>query len=109
MSTRRMDSGIVAARRRMPVPASSTSTVPSRPATHTQDVFPPYRAISGPGVASDPRVPHRVTCISNFPENHLRAEELASVADERKRRDVHVQPLSVPASHPYRAGVGFAL
>src|ERR1035438_1083247 len=109
MSTRRTDSGIVAARRRMPVPASSTSTVPSRPTTPTHEVLPPYRAISGPGVASEPRVPHRVTCISNFPENHLRAEELAPLADERKCGDVHVQPLSVPTSHPHRSGEGFAL
>src|SRR5450756_79623 len=101
MSTRRIDSGMVAARRRMPVPASRTSTVPARPTTPTHEVFPPYRAVSGPGVASEPRVPHRVTCISNFPENHLRAEELQSLADKRKCRDVHVQPLSMPTSHPH--------
>src|SRR5688572_9288571 len=104
MSTRRMDSGIVAASRRMPVPASSTSIVPSRPRTPTQEVFPPYRAISGPGVASEPRTPQRVTSNSDFPENHLRAEELPLLADERKCRDVHVPPLSMPASHPHRSG-----
>src|SRR3989304_6980262 len=109
MSTRRMDSGMVAARRRMPVPASSTSTVPSRPTTPTHEVFPPYRAVSGPGVASEPRVPHSGTCTSDLPENHLRAEELASLADERQCRDVHVQPLPVPASHPHRSGVGLAV
>src|SRR3972149_4772779 len=109
MSTRRTDSGMVAARRRMPVPASNTSIVPSRPTTPTHEVFPPYRAVSGPGVASEPRVPHSVTCISDFPEYHLCAEELASFADERKGRDVYVQPLPVRTSHPHRSGGGFAL
>ena len=32
---------MVAAMRRMPVPASSTMTVPSRPRTATHDVLPP--------------------------------------------------------------------
>src|ERR1017187_9974845 len=109
MSTRRRDSGIVAAKRRMPVPASSTSIVPSRPTTPTHEVFPPYRAISGPGVASEPRVPHRVTCISKLPEDHLRAEELPLLADERKCGDVHVQPLPLPTAHPHRSGERFAL
>src|SRR3990167_2931415 len=83
MSTRRMDSGMVAARRRIPVPASSTRIVPSRPTTPTHEVFPPYRAVSCPGVAIEPRVPHRVTCISHFPENHLRAEELATPLEKK--------------------------
>ncbi len=48
---------------RMPVPASSTSIVPSFPRTSTVDVFPPYRTVSGHGAAIDPRVPKSVTRI----------------------------------------------
>ena len=42
---------------RMPVPASSTTTVPSAARTSTHEVFPPYRAVRAPGLASEPRHP----------------------------------------------------
>jgi hypothetical protein len=41
----------------MPVPASSTSVDPSLRRTSTHDVFPPYRAVFGPGEGTDPRTP----------------------------------------------------
>jgi hypothetical protein len=42
---------------RPPVPQSMTTRVPRAERTSTQDVLPPYRRVSGPGVAMDPRVP----------------------------------------------------
>src|SRR6478609_3974738 len=100
MSTRRTAPGMAAPRRRIPVPASSTRRVPSSPSTLTHEVFPPYRAISGPGVASEPRVPHSVTCTSHLPEDHLGPQELLLLAYERKRGDAHVAPFAVAALHP---------
>src|SRR5215467_15462378 len=43
---------------RMPVPASITIRPPSSRRTSRQDVFPPYRTVSGPGAAKEPRQPH---------------------------------------------------
>src|SRR5213593_2922744 len=64
---RRMGCGIVCARcspsSRAPVPQSRMITVPSEARTSTQDVFPPYRAVFGPGAAIDPRVPQKRTCM----------------------------------------------
>ena len=51
-------------RRRIPVPASSTSSAWLRPLTSTQEVFPPYRTVSGPALGSDPLVPQRVILIA---------------------------------------------
>src|SRR5215813_9152175 len=101
MWTRRTDESSVVPRRRMPVPASRTSTVPSGPRTPTQDVLPPYRAVSGPGVASDPRVPQSVTSMSDFPEDSHRAEEDVFLANERECRDAQMPPLAVRTLDPY--------
>src|SRR5215472_7299801 len=105
----RTDEWSVVPRRRMPVPASRTSTVPSGPRTPTQEVLPPYRAVSGPGVASDPRVPQSVTSMSDFPEDAHRAEEDVFLADERECRDAQMPPLAVRALDPYRLAQRSAL
>src|SRR5215472_1802730 len=105
----RTDESSVVPRRRMPVPASRTSTVPSGPRTPTQEVLPPYRAVSGPGVASDPRVPQSVTSMSDFPEDAHRAEEDVFLADERECRHAQMLPLAVRTLDPYRLGQRSAL
>ena len=46
---------------RIPVPASSTNTVPSSSEISMHDVFPPQRTVSGPGVATEPRQPQILT------------------------------------------------
>src|SRR3954468_2162557 len=46
----------------IPVPLSSTSSVPAAVRTETHDVLPPYRTVVGPALASEPRVPQNVTC-----------------------------------------------
>src|SRR5438093_6861093 len=50
-------SGSAAPRRRIPVPASRTRTVPSSATTETHAVLPPYRTVSGPALAIDPLEP----------------------------------------------------
>src|SRR5207249_8542794 len=45
--------------RRMPVPQSSTSVVPSFVHNSTQEVLPPKIAVFGPGVGIEPRVPQK--------------------------------------------------
>src|SRR6266496_4045223 len=40
-----------------PVPQSRTISVPSSPRTSTHDVLPPWRNVTRPGLAKDPRVP----------------------------------------------------
>ena len=45
----------------MPVPQSSTSSVPASVRTETHDVLPPYRTVVGPALAIEPRVPQKVT------------------------------------------------
>src|SRR5262245_3728962 len=66
---RRIGCGIVWARRRRssraPEPQSRTITVASDALTSTQEVFPPYRAVFGPGAAIDPRVPQKRTCMAD--------------------------------------------
>ncbi len=47
----------------MPVPQSSTSSVPPSVRTEMHDVFPPYRTVVGPALAIEPRVPQKVTSI----------------------------------------------
>jgi len=44
---------------RAPVPQSNTNRVPPSVRTSTQEVFPPYRTVSGPGVGTEPRVPQK--------------------------------------------------
>src|ERR1043165_4967253 len=44
---------------RTPLPASSTTKRPSDPRTSTQGVLPPYRAVKGPGLGIEPRVPQK--------------------------------------------------
>src|SRR5262245_43806314 len=51
---------------RAPVPQSRMITVPSEALTSTQEVFPPYRAVFGPGAAIDPRVPQKRTCMADI-------------------------------------------
>src|SRR5690242_12526439 len=49
---------------RRPLPASSTMIFPSPPVIPMQGVLPPYRAVRGPGVGIDPRVPQNVRAYS---------------------------------------------
>src|SRR5215217_357958 len=42
---------------RAPVPQSMTRQVPASARTSTQEVLPPNRAVRGPGVGTEPRVP----------------------------------------------------
>ncbi len=51
----------------MPVPASMISVVPSERLISTQEVFPPYRFISGPGAGTDPLAPHTLILIRPSP------------------------------------------
>src|SRR5262249_1779041 len=53
-----------------PVPQSRTISVPSSPRTSTHDVLPPWRSVSRPGLAKDPRVPQNR--ISILVPSHLR-------------------------------------
>jgi hypothetical protein len=46
---------------RSPLPASRIRSRPLGLVTLTQDVLPPYRAVRGPGVGIDPRVPQNRT------------------------------------------------
>src|SRR5512143_2661326 len=108
-SMRRTEGSIVAAMRRIPVPASSTRTLPSCPRTATHDVLPPYPAVSGPGVASEPRVPHNCTTISDLPEDPHHAQQPFGLADERERGDLQVSPSAVAGARPYRPRNGPAL
>src|SRR5215217_2036 len=48
-------------RSRIPLPASSTSTLPSDSVTSTHEVLPPYRAVCGPGAGIEPRAPQILT------------------------------------------------
>src|SRR5580704_14969236 len=64
MSIRAVVGGIRFASLRMPVPASRITREPSLAQISTVDVLPPYRVVSAPGAASDPRVPKRVTRIN---------------------------------------------
>ena len=47
-------------RRRIPVPASKM-ILQSPALTSTQEVFPPYRTVEGPGLGIEPRVPQHRT------------------------------------------------
>src|ERR1044071_762898 len=62
---------------RMPLPASRMTSLPSAHLTSTQGVFPPYRAVSGPGLGMEPRVPQNL---------RLR---LMSAARSLRRRQYH--------------------
>ena len=48
---------------RAPVPQSKISSVPSSARASTHGVFAPYRYVSGPGAAIEPRVPQKRTRI----------------------------------------------
>ncbi len=83
----------------MPVPASRTTTDPSGPVKRTHDVLPPYRAVEGPGVASEPRTPYSVTFTARVaPRTWPRRRAAAPLADERIRRDLDLQPHTVAAA-----------
>ena len=47
----------------IPVPASSTSTVPSSSEISTHDVLPPQITVVGPGEGTEPRQPQIFSCI----------------------------------------------
>ena len=51
---------------RMPVPASSTIACPLSRRTSTHEVLPPYRTVSAPGAASEPRHPQMRARISRW-------------------------------------------
>jgi len=44
---------------RAPVPQSKMSSVPSSARAATHGVFPPYRLVSGPAAAIEPRTPQK--------------------------------------------------
>ncbi len=79
--------------------------VPSR-ARH--DVLPPYRAVEGPGVASEPRTPYRRdrSWPGPLPEHRHGAQQLPLLADERERRDLDLQPDTVAAAEHQPMSVG---
>src|SRR4249919_3656135 len=71
----------------IPVPASSTRTVPSASETSTQEVLPPYSTVSGPGVATEPRQPQIVTRTASSrlaPEDRDDADELVCMGKKRE-------------------------
>src|SRR3954470_6751867 len=68
---------------RMPLPASRMTSRPSAHRTSTQGVLPPYRAVSGPGLGMEPRVPQNL---------RLR---LMSVARSLRRRQYHGRAASL--------------
>src|SRR5262245_60682839 len=106
-STRVSAPGSSSASGRRPVPASSTTTHPSGPVKRTHDVLPPYRAVEGPGVASEPRTPYSVTFTArSLPEHCHGAQQLPLLADERKRRDLDLQPDTVAAAEHQPMSVG---
>src|SRR6187549_1575248 len=83
----------------IPVPASSTRTVPSLSETSTHDVFPPNSTVSGPGVATEPRQPQIVTrTVSSrlAPEDGDDADELVCMGEQREsgHRDFALGPVS---------------
>ena len=55
------DRPVVEAFLRSPLPASRMTSLPGTPEMLMQAVLPPYRAVPGPGVGIDPRVPQNVT------------------------------------------------
>src|SRR5262245_54341326 len=106
-STRVSAPGSSSASGRRPVPASSTTTHPSGPVKRTHDVLPPYRAVEGPGVASEPRTPYSVTFTArSLPEHCHGAQQLPLLADERIRRDLDLQPDAVAAAEHQPMSVG---
>src|SRR5262245_54131501 len=106
-STRVSAPGSSSASGRRPVPASSTTTHPSGPVKRTHDVLPPYRAVEGPGVASEPRTPYSVTFTArSLPEHCHGAQQLPLLADERIRCDLDLQPDAVAAAEHQPMSVG---
>src|SRR5256885_882277 len=88
----------------MPVPASRTNTLPWSVETSTQEVFPPKRTVSAPGVATEPRQPQTVTRIgtSLAPEDRHGADELVGMREKRDRGDRYLAVDAVRARHLVR-------
>src|SRR5439155_1007273 len=85
---------------RSPVPASRTIRVSSPVSTSTQDVFPPYRSVSRPGVASEPRQPQtlaRTLAGRLFPEEDHSPDELVRPGEHRKGGDRELVVAAVEA------------
>src|SRR5215831_12674391 len=75
---------------RAPVPQSSTSRPP--PArSETQEVFPPYRTVDGPGAGIDPRTPQKEISIRS-PSTFADLADLEVEPLERRR---HLEPARV--------------
>src|SRR6187397_1611753 len=109
MSSRR-GSLYVSPTRRMPVPASRTMIVPSVPSTSTHAVLPPYRTVSGPALAIEPRVPHRQTRTSAWnsllrplPEHRHRPYQMTATAQEREGGNFNESVDAVESAHPQHA------
>src|SRR5438876_1215099 len=76
----------------IPVPASSTTRLPSRVRTDTQLVLPPYLVVAGPAVGSEPLTPHSSTLILDPPEQRHRAEVAPGLPHDREGRDLDLVP-----------------
>src|SRR5919106_4158434 len=91
---------------RMPVPESRTTRLSSWGRTSMHDVFPPYRTVSGPGAASDPREPQNLArtsgLLGSLPEHGQPADELIHVREQRHPDDLEVRPATVGSLDPER-------
>jgi len=86
----------------MPVPQSSTSSVPSVVRISTHEVFPPYFAVRRPGVGIEPRVPQNRTCI-NSPVSP--SPLYATQQKDCRRGQVSVKFICLCASFGYTPGM----
>src|SRR6476469_795608 len=89
---------------RIPVPASSTKTVPSSSRISIHDVFPPQRTVSGPGVATEPRQPQILTRMRSPnllpPEDSDDPDELVRLGKKREGSDRDLAIDAVADRHP---------
>src|SRR5919106_5390334 len=94
---------------RMPVPESRTTRLSSWGRTSMHDVFPPYRTVSGPGVASEPREPQNLArtsgLLGSLPEHGQPADELIRAREQRHRSHLDVALIPV-GSHDLETSMG---
>src|SRR5262245_7235375 len=88
ISRRRIHGGTAVPKARRPVPASRTNTVPSAPCTCTQEVLPPYPAISIPGADNEPRVPQSVIFIADQPPRRPPQHPKTALLDQSAERQL---------------------
>src|SRR5215210_2556059 len=89
---------------RIPVPESRITRLPSSGRTSMHEVLPPYRTVSGPGVASEPREPQNLARTSGLhgllPEDGQPAHESICLREQWDTDDLEVTPPSVVRLDP---------